>query len=93
MGDKSIPKAHQEELKIGCNRDLFQINIKIDRLNEGITTIAENSLSLQRENISIYQDRLQNGQFAASENNIQEKELQNLSERNSELTIFKWTQR
>lgn len=73
-----VINLEKEELRAEKYRSLLQIKLEINKLSEEIK-ILENSFSLQFENIRLYQDRLQNGQLAASGLNIQEAELQKLS--------------
>lgn len=73
-----ILDSQKEELKAQKRRELLQINVETQRLSDEIKFIKY-SLSLLQENIKLYQERLLNGQFAASELNIQEAELQKLS--------------
>jgi outer membrane protein TolC len=73
-----IVNNQKEELKAEKNKDLLQKNIEIGSIQAEISQ-TENSVLLQSENVKLYQERLQNGQFAAIELNVQETELQKLS--------------
>jgi outer membrane protein len=87
--DKSINGAKQlkmqlttinyekEELKSEKNRQLLQANIEIERLGEELK-IKKGNLILLEENVSLYQQRMQNGQLATAELNLQESDLQRL---------------
>lgn len=73
-----LVNTRKEELTSEKNKDLLQKNIEIQKLREEVS-LAENSFLLQNENINLYQERLQNGQLASTELNVQETELQTLS--------------
>lgn len=73
-----IVNHQKEELKSQKSKELLQTNLEVERLQAEIG-FAKNSLALLQENIKVYQERLQDGQFAASELNVQEAELQKLA--------------
>lgn len=75
---QQVVNFEKEELKAEKYKALLQINLEINRLSEEIK-ILESSFLLQNENIRLYQERLFNGQLAATELNVQEAELQKLS--------------
>lgn len=73
-----ILNSDKEKLQNEKNKDWLQTNVEIERLKTEIS-ILENSMKLQSENLKVYQNRMENGQLAAIELNIQEAELQKLS--------------
>lgn len=73
-----INKNQKEELVQLRNKDILEKNIEIEKLQTEIN-IIENSLVLQTENVKLYQQRLQSGQYTAIELNTQEAELQKLT--------------
>ena len=73
-----INNNQKEELVQLRSKDLLQKNIEIEKLQTEIS-IIENSILLQTENVKLYQQRLQSGQYTAIELNTQETELQKLT--------------
>lgn len=87
--DKSINGGKQLQTQLLINnsqtaevarqrtRELLQKDVEIERL-KAEASIIESSVLLQSENVKLYQQRLQNGQYTAIELNTQETELQKL---------------
>ena len=71
----TVVENQKEEYKSQKNKDILQNSNTIERLQKEIA-FAEKNISLLKENLDIYQARLQTGQLEASELNTQESALQ-----------------
>jgi chromosome segregation ATPase len=71
----TVVENQKEEYKSQKNKDILQNSNTIERLQKEIA-FAEKNIVLLKENLDIYQARLQTGQLEASELNTQESALQ-----------------
>ncbi len=71
----TVVENQKEEFKSQKNKDILQNTNTIERLQKEIA-FAEKNIALLKENLDIYQARLQTGQLEASELNTQESALQ-----------------
>ncbi|MEA5141096.1 TolC family protein [Arcicella rigui] len=65
----------KEDLTFQKRKELLQIVVELERLQTE-RHLAQNTVTVLHESVKLYQERLQDGQFVASELNIQEADLQ-----------------
>lgn len=80
----AILNTKKDDLKAETNKELLQINTDIKSITEEISFI-ENNVMLLKENVALYRERLLNGQYAATELNVQEAELQKVLSQSKQL--------
>lgn len=73
-----LVSTKRDEWKAQREREILQKDVEVRRLQDEVS-IASGNLTLLKENVAIYRDRLSAGQFAAVELNVQESELQKAS--------------
>jgi outer membrane protein TolC len=78
MQQIEIVGFQKDGLKSEKNKEMLQLANEIRKMKDEVSSL-QNSLELVKENILIYQNRLRDGQLAAIDLNIQETEVQKIS--------------